>query len=72
MSVRARLPRLTLAGQFLVLQLGLIVVVLGVIAAVTVAQADAEFRRAEGGRLLSVAETVAAQDAVRVGLSDPH
>ncbi|GAA2351075.1 sensor histidine kinase [Streptomyces carpaticus] len=74
-SVRHRLrarPRLTLAGQFLVLQLGLIVVVLVVIAAVTVAQADAEFRRAEGGRLLSVAETVAAQDAVRVGLADPR
>ncbi|WP_156723142.1 ATP-binding protein [Streptomyces apocyni] len=63
-------PRLSLAGQFLALQLALIVVVLGVIAAVSVAQSNAEFRRAEGRRLLSVAETVASTDAVRVGLAD--
>ncbi|MBB1255673.1 ATP-binding protein [Streptomyces alkaliterrae] len=63
-------PRLSLAGQFLALQLVLIVVVLTVIAVVSVAQSNAEFRRTEGRRLLSVAETVASQDAVRVGLAD--
>ncbi|MDT0446504.1 sensor histidine kinase [Streptomyces johnsoniae] len=69
-GARFSLPRPTLAGQFLVLQLGLIVVVLAVIAAVSVAQADQEFRRSEGGRLLNVAEAVASQEAVRVGLTD--
>ncbi|GAB3109739.1 ATP-binding protein [Streptomyces calidiresistens] len=68
---RLALSRLSLTGQFLALQLGLIVIVLGVIAAVSVARADAEFRRTESRRLLSVAETVASQDAVRVGLGDP-
>jgi sensor histidine kinase regulating citrate/malate metabolism len=63
-------PRLSLAGQFLALQLALIVVVLVVIAAVSMAQSNAEFRRTEGRRLLSVAETVASTDAVRVGLAD--
>ncbi|MHC0431197.1 sensor histidine kinase [Streptomyces sp. O3] len=63
-------PRLSLAGQFLALQLALVVVVLAVIAAVSVAQSNAQFRRAEGRRLLSVAETVASTDAVRVGLAD--
>ncbi|UGY94628.1 ATP-binding protein [Streptomyces gobiensis] len=67
---RISTPRLSLAGQFLALQLVLIVVVLTVIAAVSVAQSNAEFRRTEGRRLLSVAETVASQDAVRVGLAD--
>ncbi|MDK1476794.1 sensor histidine kinase [Streptomyces sp. 549] len=69
---RPRAPRLSLAGQFLALQLALIVVVLIVIAAVSVAQSSAEFRRTEGRRLLSVAETVASNDAVRVGLADPE
>ncbi|MFP3988382.1 sensor histidine kinase [Streptomyces sp. E11-3] len=63
-------PRLSLAGQFLALQLALIVVVLAVIAAVSVAQSNAQFRRAEGRRLLSVAETVASTDVVRVGLAN--
>ncbi|SOD61368.1 Sensor histidine kinase regulating citrate/malate metabolism [Streptomyces zhaozhouensis] len=64
------LPRLTLAGRFLVLQLGLIVVVLVVVAAVSIAQADRDLRRSESGRLLGVAESVASQEAVRVGLTD--
>jgi two-component system, CitB family, sensor kinase len=67
---RISAPRLSLAGQFLALQLVLIVVVLIVIAAVSVAQSNAEFRRTEGRRLLSVAETVASNKSVRVGLTD--
>ncbi|MBB1243396.1 sensor histidine kinase [Streptomyces durbertensis] len=67
---RITAPRFSLAGQFLALQLALIVIVLTVIAVVSVAQSNAEFRRTEGRRLLSVAETVASQDAVRVGLAD--
>ncbi|MBQ0987863.1 sensor histidine kinase [Streptomyces sp. F63] len=63
-------PRLSLTGRFLALQLGLVVVVLAVVAAVSVAQSDAEFRRTEGRRLLSIAETVASLDAVRAGLAD--
>ncbi|TDC61870.1 sensor histidine kinase, partial [Streptomyces hainanensis] len=65
-----RLPRLSLARQFLTLQLGLIVVVLVVIAGVSIAQANADFRRTEGSRLLNVAENVASQEAVRIGLAD--
>ncbi|MFI1953904.1 ATP-binding protein [Streptomyces xinghaiensis] len=67
---RPGIPRLSLTGQFLALQLGLVVVVLAVVAAVSVAQSDAEFRRTEGRRLLSIAETVASLDAVRAGLAD--
>ncbi|WP_103531408.1 sensor histidine kinase [Streptomyces sp. SM11] len=66
---RISAPRLSLAGQFLALQLALIVVMLTVVAAVSVAQSNAEFRRTEGRRLLSVAETVASNDSVRVGLA---
>lgn len=67
---RIAAPRLSLAGQFLVLQLVLIVVVLTVVGAVSVAQSNAEFRRTEGRRLLSVAETVASNEVVRDGLAD--
>ncbi|NJQ00728.1 sensor histidine kinase [Streptomyces sp. PLAI1-29] len=63
------LTRLSLTGQFLALQLGLIVVVLGVVAVVSVAQTEAEFRRTEGRRLLHVAEAAASLDAVRAGLA---
>jgi sensor histidine kinase regulating citrate/malate metabolism len=67
---RISAPRLSLAGQFLTLQLALIVVVLIVIGAVSMAQSNAAFRRTEGRRLLSVAETVGSTEAVRVGLAD--
>ncbi|WP_049579940.1 sensor histidine kinase [Streptomyces sp. SBT349] len=67
-----RAPRPSLAGQLLMLQLTLIVVVLVVVAWVSVVQANANFRRTEGSRLLSTAESVASQGAVRVGLSRPE
>lgn len=62
--------RLTLAGQFFALQLGIIVTVLVVVAGVSLAQSDARLRQTEGRRMLSVAESTAARDTVRVGLHD--
>ncbi|ASU85417.1 histidine kinase [Nocardiopsis gilva YIM 90087] len=66
----ARLARPTLAGQFLALQLVIVVVVLFAVAGVSLAQADAGFRRTEGRRMQAVAETAASMDTVRVGLRD--
>lgn len=63
-------PRLSLAGQFLALQLCIVLLVVGVVAAVSIAEADTAFRRTEGRRLLAVAEYVAADDTVRLLLND--
>ncbi|HEV8650889.1 MAG TPA: ATP-binding protein [Actinomycetes bacterium] len=63
--------RVSLAGQLLALQLIIVLVVLVVVAAVSLAQAQASFRRVEGRRVLSVAETAAATNLVRDGLTDP-
>lgn len=63
--------RVSLAGQFLALQLAIVVAVLVAVAAVSLAQAEAGFRRDEGRRVLSVAETVAAVRSVRLGLANP-
>ncbi|MDA2815208.1 ATP-binding protein [Nocardiopsis sp. RSe5-2] len=63
--------RLTLAGQFLLLQLAIVVALLIAVAGVSLAQADARFRAEEGRRMLTVAEAAAATDVVRVGLADP-
>ncbi len=63
-------PRLSLAGQFLALQVGIVLLVVGVVAAVSLAEADLTFRRVEGRRLLSAAENVAANDTVRFLLTD--
>ncbi|MEV1008839.1 sensor histidine kinase [Streptomyces sp. NPDC049881] len=72
MSPARMAVRMSLAGQVLTLQLAIVVAVLGVVAWVSVVQANADWRRTEGGRLLSTAESVAAQRVVRVGLADPH
>ncbi|GHC86817.1 ATPase [Nocardiopsis terrae] len=61
-------PRTTLAGQFLALQLGIVVTVLVMVAAVSLAQSDARLRQTESRRMLSVAESTAARDIVRAGL----
>ncbi len=61
--------RLSLTGQLLALQLVIISLVLVGVAAVTVAQSTARFRDTEGRRALAVAETVAANQQVRGGLS---
>jgi sensor histidine kinase regulating citrate/malate metabolism len=63
-------PRLSLAGQFLALQLCIVLLVVGVVAAVSIAEADATFRLDEGDRLSDVAEYVAADDTVRLLLND--
>jgi sensor histidine kinase regulating citrate/malate metabolism len=66
--VRRRRP--SLAGQLLVLQVFIVlVVVLGVVV-VTLVQNDVTFRRQEGRRVLAVAETVAGHSVVQAGLTD--
>ncbi|RCG25936.1 sensor histidine kinase [Sphaerisporangium album] len=57
--------RMSLAGQLLALQIGIVCVVLLGVAAISLAQSDARFRETEGGRALAVAETVAATGGVR-------
>lgn len=61
--------RLTLAGQFLVLQLSVLLVVLLVAGFVTLQQADTSFRDDRGSRLRSAAEALAGTDGVREGLA---
>jgi sensor histidine kinase regulating citrate/malate metabolism len=63
--------RMTLAGQFLALQLVIVLVVLLGVVAVSLAQSAATFQRVEGRRVLAVAESVAATSLVRLGLDDP-
>lgn len=63
-------PRLSLAGQFLAFQLCIVLLVVFVVAAVSLADADATFQHNEGRRLLAVAEYVAADDTVRLLLDD--
>jgi sensor histidine kinase regulating citrate/malate metabolism len=63
--------RLTLAGQFLLLQLGIVLLVVGAVAAVSIAESDAAFRREEGARLRSVGENAAINRTVRMGLNSP-
>jgi two-component system CitB family sensor kinase len=57
--------RLTLARQLLALQLGIVLVVLTAVAAVSLAQSRLSFERDANRRVLSVAETVAATPLVR-------
>ncbi|WP_306204943.1 sensor histidine kinase [Actinoplanes sp. RD1] len=63
--------RLSLAGQLLALQLAIVLLVAGAVAAVSIAEADAAFRRVEGERLRSVGENTAINRTVRLGLGDP-
>ncbi|WP_298507535.1 sensor histidine kinase [uncultured Nocardioides sp.] len=62
--------RPTLAGQLLVLQVCIVVVVVSGVAIVTFLQNDASFRRQEGRRVLQVAEALAGNPVVNAGLSD--
>lgn len=64
-------PRLTLAGQFLALQLTIIVIVLVVVTGVAMAQFDAAFRQTERQRMSAIAETGASTETVRLGLIEP-
>lgn len=63
--------RMTLANQFLMLQVAIIMVVVLAVAAVSLAQSAATFERVEGRRALAVAEAVAANSLVRQGVDDP-
>jgi sensor histidine kinase regulating citrate/malate metabolism len=63
--------RVSLAGQLLILQLGIMLVVLVAVAAVSIAQAQASFRGVQGRRVLSVAERAAATPVVTQHLLDP-
>lgn len=56
---------MTLARQFLLLQLLIVLVVLVFVAALSIAQSAAEFRRVEGRGALSAAENLAAMPVVR-------
>ena len=61
----------SLARQFLLLQLGIVLLVVGAVAAVSLAEADAAFRREQGAKLRSSAENLAATDIVREGMRAP-
>ncbi|WP_107449925.1 sensor histidine kinase [Streptomyces hygroscopicus] len=67
----AAFRRQTLAGEMLVLQLAIVVVVLMAVAAVSLAQSAATFNRVEGRRVGALAEQLAAQPLVRSRLVDP-
>lgn len=62
--------RVSLAGQLLALQIGIVCVVLLGVAAVSLAQSDAHFRETEGSRARRAAETVAATTGVRDALDE--
>jgi two-component system CitB family sensor kinase len=66
------LRRRTLAGQLLFLQLGIILVVLVSVGAVSLAQSEATFNRVEGRRVSALAEQVAANPLVRGNLTVPE
>ena len=62
------LSRLPLARQLLILQSVLILVVLGVVAAITYVQSGTDMQRSTGNRLLGLAETFATDQVVRSAL----
>jgi two-component system CitB family sensor kinase len=62
--------RFSLAGQFLLFQLAIVLVVVLAVSVASMVQSDLSFTRAEGRRMLAVAETVADTPAVVAGLSD--
>ena len=63
--------RVSLAGQLLILQLGIVLVVLVAVVPVSIAQAQAGFREVQGRRVIAAAERAAATAAVRLHLWDP-
>jgi two-component system CitB family sensor kinase len=63
--------RRTLAGQLLVLQLAIIVVVLLAVAAVSLAQSEATFNRVEGRRVAALGEQLAGNRLLRERLNQP-
>ncbi|MFJ2260851.1 ATP-binding protein [Streptomyces sp. NPDC087844] len=67
----AAFRRQTLAGEMLVLQLGIVVVVLLAVAAVSLRQSEATFNRVEGRRVIALAEQLAANPLTRSQLVRP-
>ena len=65
------MPRSTLAGQLLIFQLALVMVVLVFVGAISLAQSEATFNRVEGRRVSALAEQVASNPLVRGSLSAP-
>ncbi|MGV9455857.1 ATP-binding protein [Streptomyces sp. NPDC003635] len=63
--------RQTLAGEMLLLQLAVVVMVLLAVAAVSLAQSEATFNRVEGRRVTALAELLAATPLVRSELTEP-
>lgn len=63
--------RLTLAGQFLVLQLVVVAVVLAIVGAISVQQSNASFAAERGSQMRSVAEYLANQAVVRAQITGP-
>lgn len=70
-AVVATFRRQTLAGEMLLLQLAIVVVVLAAVAAVSLAQSEATFNRVEGRRVAALAEQLAANPLVRSQLTRP-
>ncbi len=60
--------QLSFARQLLLLQLGIVLLVVVAVAAVSVAESDATFRRDQGAKLRSTAENLAATDLIRQGM----
>jgi two-component system, CitB family, sensor kinase len=60
---------MTLAGQYLGLQLLIVLVVLVGVVAISLAQSAQDFQRTEGREVLSAAESLAANPTVRDQLS---
>src|SRR6476469_5533988 len=67
---RLRLWPATLAGQFLVLQLTVLLLVVAVASVVSVQQSDADFRETRGARLRTDAELLANAPSVRFAYQD--
>lgn len=63
--------RLTLAGQFLILQLGVVALVLAIVGVISVQQSTASFASERGSQMRSVAENVANQSVVRGQITGP-
>ena len=64
--------RLTLSGQFLLLQLGVITTVLLAVTMVSVTQSRADFVEVRGQRMLAIAENLASTPLVRDDITAPQ
>ena len=68
---RGTLTARSLASRFLVFQVLVVALVLGAVAAVSVAQSTREFRDVRGQRMIAVAENLASTPIVRARYADP-